>query len=497
MSKINVSNLTFCYDGSYDNIFEEVSFQLDTNWKLGFVARNGMGKTTLLNLLLGKYEYRGEISAVVEFDYFPYKVKNAGKTAVEVVEEIYPAYEYWQLSRELNYLEFDQEGLYRPFCSLSYGEQTKVLLAILFIRENHFLLIDEPTNHLDMRTREIISHYLQRKSGFILVSHDRGFLDGCIDHVLAINKSNITVTKGNFSSWWESKERQDAWELAENERLKKDIGRLETAVRQSGGWADKVESTKIGRKPFIQETHIGTRAFIGEKSRKMQMRRKNLERRQQKVVEEKSGLLKNLERVDDLKIIPLRHYRDVILEARDFALSYESKDIFRNLNLKLCTGERVAICGRNGCGKSSLLKKIMGEDIQTEGGFYMASGLKISYISQNAEWLKGNLSKFAEENNLDETLFKAILRKLSFTRIQFEKDMEQYSAGQKKKVLIAKSLCEQAHLYIWDEPLNYIDVFSRMQIEKLIQEFQPTMLLVEHDAVFLEKIHANIIKLMK
>lgn len=132
MSLIQVSNLTFAYDGSYENIFENTSFQIDTNWRLGFTGRNGRGKTTFLNLLMGKYEYQGSICASVAFSYFPYPVKNKKQFAIDVVEEIYPEYEYWQLARELKQLQVDEDVLYRPFETLSNGEQTKLLLAVLF-----------------------------------------------------------------------------------------------------------------------------------------------------------------------------------------------------------------------------------------------------------------------------------------------------------------------------------------------------------------------------
>ena len=227
MSLIQVSNLTFAYDGSYENIFEDVSFQIDTNWRLGFTGRNGRGKTTFLNLLLGKFEYRGSISASVRFSYFPYGVPDRQQLAIHVVEQIYPDYEYWKIAKEMNALQLDEDVLYRPYGTLSNGEQTKLQLAVLFSRENNFLLIDEPTNHLDIRGRELVSRYLSSKKGFILVSHDRAFLDGCVDHILSINKTNIEIQRGNFSSWWENKSRQDAFEQAENEKLKKEISRLE------------------------------------------------------------------------------------------------------------------------------------------------------------------------------------------------------------------------------------------------------------------------------
>ncbi|GJM67833.1 hypothetical protein HMSSN036_00490 [Paenibacillus macerans] len=143
------------------------------NW--GLRGGNGRGKTTFLNLLQGKYEYSGHISADVGFEYFPFQIENPEYLTMDVVSEIFPDYVNWELMRELNLLKVSEDVLYRPFASLSNGEQTKVMLAALFLKENRFLLIDEPTNHLDMEGRKLVSDYLAGKSGFILVSHDRAF----------------------------------------------------------------------------------------------------------------------------------------------------------------------------------------------------------------------------------------------------------------------------------------------------------------------------------
>lgn len=506
MSQINVNNLTFYYEGSYDNIFENVSFQLDTDWKLGFIGRNGKGKTTFLKLLMGKYEYKGKINTSVEFDYFPFEIKDKEKNTIDVIEEIYPEYEFWKICRELNFLQMDADIFYRPFFTLSNGEQTKVLLALLFTKENHFLLIDEPTNHLDMEARKILKKYLNSKKGFILVSHDRNFMDGCVDHVLVINKTDIEVQQGNFSSWWENKKRQDSYELNENEKLKKDIHRLTLASRTAGQWADHVENTKLGVKSFKNGQHIANRDYIGEKSRRMQMRRKNLEKRREKEIEEKSGLLKNLESVEDLKIMPLKHYKEKIVSMEDCMIAYGEKEIIQNFNLEVNQGDRIFLKGKNGCGKSSILKSIMQNFIvETEkkeifptvknGCIEIPNQMIISYCSQDTSMLHGTIKEYAAQNNIDETLFMTILRKLDFSRVQFEKRIEEYSGGQKKKVLLAGSLLKQAHLYIWDEPLNFIDVFSRMQIEELILKFKPTMILVEHDKMFMKHVATKIVEL--
>lgn len=533
MSLINVNHLTFAYEGSYDTIFENVSFQMDTDWKLGFTGRNGRGKTTFLNLLLGNYPYEGQISAKVDFDYFPFSVPagSADVMALDIIDGILPDYEYWKLSRELNYLETSDEILYRPYATLSGGEKAKVQLAALFLKEDSFLLIDEPTNHLDMHGREVLARYLQKKRGFILVSHDRLFLDACVDHILSINKTNIEIQKGNFSSWLHNKELQDNFELAENQKLNRQIKSMEAAARRTAAWSDTIEKRKTsgtggqaGVKP--DKGHIGAQAA------KMMKRSKAAAARKESAITSKASLLKNIERADDLKIHPLSYHADVLVTLDHVSGFYrtdrsESGDgetpgnaaeipVFNKKSFTVKRGDRIALQGPNGCGKSSILKLILqaaGKGCtgfndaaaasgavhtglpEFTGNLRVGSGLKISYVPQSTEGLSGTLNDYAARCGIDITLLKTILRKLDFSRLQFEKSIEDYSEGQKKKVLLAASLCESAHLYIWDEPLNYIDVLSRMQIENLLLQFQPTMIFVEHDKAFCDNAATEIVQL--
>lgn len=492
MSLINVTNLTFAYEGSYDNIFENVSFQLDSDWKLGFTGRNGRGKTTFLNLLLGKYEYSGHISANVSFEYFPYQVENKGAMTVDVIGEIHPEYLHWQVVREFNLLKVSEDVLYRPFDTLSNGEQTKVMLAALFLKDNRFLLIDEPTNHLDLHARQIVSNYLGSKSGFILVSHDRAFLDHSVDHILSINKSNIEIQKGNFSAWWENKRRQDQFELASNEKLIKDIKRLSDSAKRTGGWSHEVEKTKNGTRNSGSKVDKG---YIGHKAAKMMKRSKNIEQRQQSAIQDKSKLLKNIESAERLQIHQLDFHKNELVELEHVSISYGANTVCKDVSITVEKGDRIALYGKNGSGKSSILKLICGEDIAYTGLFRKDHQLKISYVSQDTSDLGGHLSEYAATQGIDESLFKSILRKLDFSRLQLDKDISTFSAGQKKKVLIAKSLSEKAHLHIWDEPLNFVDVISRMQIEDLLLEYSPTLLFVEHDREFCTNIATRIIEL--
>ncbi|MCM3290961.1 Lsa family ABC-F type ribosomal protection protein [Paenibacillus sp. MER 180] len=492
MSLIKVTNLTFAYDGSYDNIFEHVSLQIDTNWKLGFTGRNGRGKTTFLNLLLGKYEYSGTISSNVSFEYFPFHVEHKEKYTFDVVADIYPDYEHWQLMREFSLLKLSEDVLYRPFDSLSNGEQTKVMLAVLFLKENSFLLIDEPTNHLDLHARKLVSDYLNGKSGFMLVSHDRAFLDNCVDHIISINKTNIEIQNGNFTDWWENKQRQDNFELAENEKLRKDIKRLSEAAKRTSNWSHEVEKTKNGTRNSGSKVDKG---YIGHKAAKMMKRSKSIEQRQHSAIEERSQLLRNVDSSESLKISQMTYHKHQLVELDRVSIHFGEKNVCSDISFTIEQGDRIVLSGPNGSGKSSLLKLICGEEIPYSGVLRKGSQLKISYVSQDTSQLQGNLSEFARSSEIDESLFKAILRKLDFSRLQFEKDIASYSGGQKKKVLIAKSLCEQAHLHIWDEPLNFIDVISRMQIEELLLEHAPTILFVEHDSEFCKYIATKMVEL--
>ena len=526
MAEIQVTNLTFEYEGSFEPVFEEISFSVDTNWKLGFIGRNGKGKTTFLNLLMGKYPYQGKISTSTVFDYFPYHVTETQKkqTAAEFFDELKPSCELWRVLIEMEDLQADAALLYRPFGTLSFGEQTKVLLAVLFSGENDFLLIDEPTNHLDQDARACVREYLKKKKGFILVSHDRDLLDACIDHVLVLNRGSIEVQSGNFSSWWENKEKADHFARMEHEKRVKEIGKLKAAADCSSRWAEKNENTKIGYDPAKEhDRSISTRSYIGAKTKKMQSRVKAYEERMDREIEKKEGLLKDIETVKDLKIMPLSHYKERLIECRDFSLKYRDgkEHVITGLNFELKQGDRVFLKGKNGCGKSSLIKYILtqnlqnssnggiekrkitmsgcenlsGENIMATGTCSIASNLVISYINQDTSHLSGTLKEFAKKQEIDEPMLLSMLRSLDLDREQFVKNMEEFSEGQKKKVLIAASLLTPAYLYLWDEPLNYIDVFSRMQIEKLIAQFQPTMLIVEHDARFAKKLATKVVEL--
>ncbi len=486
MPLISVNDLTYYYDGSSEPVFEGASFSIDSSWKTGLIGRNGKGKTTLLRLLTGELDSGGAVTNCMEFMYFPFEISDRELTGERLAELICPCAEPWEVMRELSCIGTDCGVLYRPFGTLSGGEQTRLLLCLLFLHDNAFLLIDEPTNCLDMEAREKVAEYLERKSGFILVSHDRDILDRCTDHTLSINRADIQLIRGNYSVWKENFDRQEAFEIMQNNKLKSEISHLKAAAHRSKAWADKAESTKIGFDPTKVEKSLNRRAYIGAKSKAMMKRARDIENRRETALEEKSRLLKNRERADNLKIPAIIHKSEVILTVDKVVPFYDGVPVCKPVSFSLRHDQRLCLSGRNGCGKSTLMKIIGGEDISYDGSIYKAPGLTVSLLEQDASGIQGSLEDYALRRGADPDLMRAILAKLDFSRREILSPIQCYSEGQKKKVMIACSLSKPANLFIWDEPLNFVDILSRIQLERLLSESSPAMLLAEHDRYFCE-----------
>lgn len=481
MAMIQITDLTYTYDGAAEPVFTHLSLRLDTGWRTGLIGRNGRGKTTLLRLLAGELDGGGAVTAPLSGTYFPFPVTDEGDDTLTVAQGIVPGMLLWQYQRELSLLAVDEGVLYRPFATLSNGERTKALLAALFLRQDAYLLIDEPTNHLDAAGRRTVAAYLRGKAGFLLVSHDRDFLDGCVDHIAALDPDGATVMQGGYSTWQTERARREAAERERDRKLKKDIARLDEAARRGAAWSAKAEAGKWGG-------DVPDRGFVSHKAAKMMKRAKAIEARREAAAAEKSTLLRHGDQAGPLTLHPLPYAKPLLAQARDLSLYYDGRTVAAGLSFTLGRGERVALRGGNGCGKTSLIRLLLGETVTHTGELSVGSGITVAYVPQDASFLSGALQDYEEREGLDAPLFRAILRKLAVPRAAFDQDMADYSAGQQKKVLLAGSLCRRAHLYVWDEPLNYIDVASRVQIEELLLAGGATMLFVEHDEAFCRRV---------
>ena len=296
-----------------------------------------------------------------------------------------------------------------------------------------------------------------------------------IDEVEEIPYSEEEISRIPSITGYIVKSGDTLWNIAKHygttiEKMKQD------ALRKQQ-WANKIESSKIGE-------HQGDRGYIGHMSARMAKRAKASESRRQRAIEEKSALLKDVEETPQLKLSALRYRLDRLAEFKNVALFYGEKQVCKEISFEINNGDKIAINGINGSGKSTLLRLIAGKHSDYCGIVNIRPDLTMSCVPQNTSFLKGSLNDFISDSNIDKTLFLTILRKMDFDRQQFDKKMENYSLGQKKKVVLARSLCQKAHLYLWDEPLNYIDLYSRLQIEQLLADSNITMVFVEHDSAF-------------
>ena len=281
MSIVQISHLTFCYDGSSEDVFTDVSFQLDTCWRLGCTGRNGRGKTTLLRLLSGCLDSGGAVTlGGIRPVCFPFSGFDASLTPEALFTQWVPDVEPWRILCELSQLSLLEEVLHRPYHTLSGGEQTKLQLACLFSSDAVWPLIDEPTNHLDAMGREAVSQYLSSKDGFLLISHDRAFLDSAVDHMLVLGRQKLEVLRGGYSTWAAEKQRRERWEAARNAQLKKEISRLDATAKRAAQWSAKAEGEKFVSKPG-QQGNID-RGYLGHKAAKMMKRSKSTEARLQR-----------------------------------------------------------------------------------------------------------------------------------------------------------------------------------------------------------------------
>ncbi|GFP09801.1 ribosomal protection-like ABC-F family protein [Lactobacillus helveticus] len=500
MSNIKIVNLSFRYNDSSENIFNNLNLNLDSFWKLGLVGRNGRGKTTFLNLLRGKLYGSGKIQTKIPFSYYPITI-NEPKNITFYELQKQKNFDQWKLERELNLMNVGIDLLWQPFNTLSGGERTKVLLALSFTDRDSFALIDEPTNHLDEISRKEVANYLVKQTkGYIVVSHDRDFLNQVTDHILAIENTEIHLYQGDFYTYEDTKQKRDEFNQLKNKKLQGEIKNLNRKYVRFNNWSDSIEAQKYSgmkTKHIINRRTQLNKGAIGHDAAKMMKKAINTRRRLDRKIDSKRGLMANIEDVPELTINFKPNYHQTLLETQHFSLTVGNKCLFDNLNLIIRNHGVISLEGKNGSGKSKFLKLLLGQAVDSsyQGKYKLTNGLSISYLPQNFNQYTGTLKEFAKKQKIPYERLLNLLKKMGFPRSSFNTPIEKMSMGQQKRVAITKSLVEPADLYLWDEPANYLDIFNQDQIIKLLQKIKPAMLLIEHDQHFIKQVANQRIKL--
>ncbi|WP_246187718.1 ATP-binding cassette domain-containing protein [Ornithinibacillus caprae] len=467
-------------------IFKDVNLNINENWKLGLIGRNGRGKTTFLKILLNELEYKGTIQSTLEFKYFPlYPDRDEDLTAIEVLQRHNSNVEIWQMERELTYMDLPHDMLHKKFNVLSGGEQTKLLLIELFLNENSFPLIDEPTNNLDLHGRQVVGQYLNSKKGYIVISHDESFLNQFVDHILSINKESIDLITGNIDTWKYEKENADLLSEEKNSKLRAEINRLNDVSRQVNSWGIKKEnSTKDAAERRV--------------AAKQMKRAKAIKKRTVEMVEEKRALINNVENDSDLKMI-VEQPRKQVMFFRDFSILRNGHPLFEPINIDVYPTDRFFIEGKNGVGKSTLLHFILGkEQLETMGNYTINLPEHLSILSQKRQEDVDYSSLIDQLTTREEKEeFWHLLHQLGIHRSSFsDKSSKNWSSGEQKKVFLANALLGKNELYIWDEVTNYLDMMVIQQLIDSITYYRPTMIGVDHNEYFVDAIATKKIELI-
>lgn len=511
MIDISVSNLTKEFEVG-NRILDGLSFQVDQGERVGLLGKNGAGKTTVFRILTGTLDYDGgevaiapgkTLGLISQIPVYPvgYTVEDVLSTAFRGLKEIEAEMEdvscrmesdgapallkrYGELAASFearggydtatacnkvcNGLEISLEMRSQLFSDLSGGEKTRVNLGRLILEDTDILLLDEPTNHLDLRATEWLEDYLSRFKGTVLaISHDRWFLDRVVRRVIDLENGKAEFYEGNYSFYVEERERRYQEKLKQYEKEQAKIDQLQEAAEKLHLWA------------FMGADKLHKRAFSMEK-RIERMRTTDRPKKERRL---------------DIRFGEREFRGDEVLSAKGISKSFGERTLFSGVELLVEGGERIALLGDNGTGKSTLLKILLGEEQPTEGKLRFGPTVKVGYLPQIVHFSH-------PERNLVDTLIYDLdcstqtarnrLAAFNFRGEDVFKPVSALSGGEQSRLRLCMLMDEKINLLILDEPTNHLDVDSREWIESAVEEYEGNLLFVSHDRYFINRFATRI-----
>jgi len=488
--------------------------QINPGEKVGLVGRNGAGKTTLLRIIAGLEQIdRGEIifARNLSLGFLQQEVNFSSQTSVlsaalEVFAEINRIEERM---RELEHkmqtasgaelellladysdaqhdyerkggfsyharaesvllgLGFTKSDFELEASKLSGGQQNRLALARLLLREPDILLLDEPTNHLDITAIEWLEEFLlSYRSAYIVISHDRFFLDRVVTRIIELDRGRTATYTGNYSAYVEERERRRAIEQKRYEQQQEFIARTEDFIRRN---------------------------IAGQKTKQAKSRRRMLERL------ERLEAVSNDNRAGDFRLKPVARTGDRVLVLEDLSIGFPTKRLAQGLSFTLWRGECLGIVGPNGSGKTTLARTILGKHPPLSGEARWGSNVVIGYYDQQLAGLDPQNTVIDELRQLDRAAkdgeLRAFLGKFLFTDDDPFKPVAALSGGEKGRLALAKLIYSRANVLVLDEPTNHLDIPSREALESALDEYTGTMLVISHDRYFLDRIASQILYL--
>ena len=457
---IQLDNVTKFYGERL--IFRDVTFKVADGEKLGIVGKNGAGKSTLVKIMIGAEIFdAGTISGLRSED-IGFVEQTPHFTAKTLLDEMLTVdVEKFQARKILFGLGFSDTELEKNPNHFSGGETAKISLAKALLNEPRILILDEPTNHLDIYAIDFLEDFVKNYRGTVIaVTHDRHFLQNCVEKILDMENFRATLYPGNYEKFLRLKQEHHAAQLKAYEKQQEEIAKLEDFVRRN----------KV-------------RASTAKRARSRQIQLDRMERLERPPATETASIKLNDASESANRVL--------ILDGINF------KNIIKNFSAELFKGEKVGLIGRNGVGKSTLLKIIVGELKADSGEIKIGNRVKVGYLSQGHEELNKNRTPLEELNcefGLSEGQARSELARLQLFANVVEKPIADLSGGEKTRVALTKLILTGANFLILDEPTNHLDLPAREAIESALNDFDGTILIVTHDRWLLDKLATRVIE---
>ena len=508
MIEIQVNGLVKSFEVGH-NVLDGLTFQVDQGERVGLLGRNGAGKTTLFKILTGEIGYdEGRVTVgqgrrvglISQIPVYPagYTVEDVLRSAFARLHRLAEEMEslaarmaegetdpailkrYGALSEKFevfggydtdvavnkiaNGLSISREMRAQLFDSLSGGEKTRVNLGRLILEDTDILLLDEPTNHLDLHATEWLEEYIRGFRGTVVaISHDRYFLDRVVTRVIEIQDGKAEFYSGNYSFYAVEKERRFQERMRQYEKEQAKIEQLEKAAEQLRLWAfqgmDKTYRRAISMERRIERMRTTSKPT---KARKM-----------------------------DARFSTAEFHGDEVLGIRNLAKSYGEKHLFDGITLKVEGGERIALIGDNGTGKSTLIKMIVGELYPDDGRIKTGPQVRLAYLPQiirfdHPDWnLVENM--MAAKKGLSAQSARNRLAAYEFRGEDVLKPVSVLSGGEQSRLRLCMLMDDEINFLILDEPTNHLDIASREWIEEAVEAYDGTLLFVSHDRYFINR----------
>ncbi len=537
MEYLRGEHISFRYETQSESLLTDVSFSLDRAARVGLIGNNGSGKTTLIALIRGELiPSQGHItirpdsrigflpqevafeetiavtdylwSARPEIDPLRQKMKAADQASVEYAELVASFYDAGggvteaAIEKLLDGFRLHRSVGARSLHLLSGGEKTKVALARLLLVEPDILILDEPTNHLEIAALEWLESYLQTLTApYIVISHDRRFLDTCTNEIWELADNTLTVFSGNYSFYREAKDTDRRRRQAQYDRAQQKARQLREAAAAKRAESERVEKFKpkrsVSKKGSIQKRDAGSGRSQANSSNAMRTAT-SLERRLkallQKAQEEKPFIEK--ERRITIETDPVANPMPLLVE--NLKHRFGDQTVLDDLSFSLRNRSRLGLIGPNGSGKSTLLKILAGVLAPTGGTYRWAPEIRIGYFSQEHETLDPRatiLDEVLQGRLAEQTQARIILGGLGLRRDKVLQLIATLSLGERSKTALARVLFSRANVLLLDEPTNHLELSAREALEEALADYEGTLLLASHDRYLLERITTGILDL--